>query len=65
MQNYLTGRYQGTKVNNGYSSWSKIIDRAPQRSVLGPLLYNIFLNYLFLYTKEMFFLSEYAVVNHL
>ena len=55
MQNYLTGRYQGTKVNNGYSSWSKIIDRAPQRSVLGPLLSNIFLNYLFLYTKEMFF----------
>ena len=41
LQNCLTGRYQMTKVNNGYSLWYEIIEKVPQRSIIGPLLCNI------------------------
>ena len=64
MENYLTGSFQKTKVNNSYSSWSGITAGVPQGSILGPLLFNIFLNYLLLYPEETF-LSNYADDNTL
>ena len=64
MENYLIGRFQRTKVNNSYSSWSEIIADVPQGSILGPLLFNIFLNDLFLYPQETF-LSNCADDNTL
>ena len=64
MENYLTGRFQRTKVNNSYSSWSEIIAGVPQESILGPLLFNILLNDLFLYPQETY-LSNYADDNTL
>ena len=30
MENYITGRFQRTKVSNSYSSWSKIIAGVPK-----------------------------------
>ena len=41
MENYLTGHFQRTNVNNSYSSWSEIIAGFPQGSILGTLLFNI------------------------
>ena len=58
-ENYLTGHFQRAKVSNSYSSWSKIIAGVPKRSILGPLLFNISLNDLFLYPEETF-LSNYT-----
>ena len=64
MGNYLTGRFQRTKVSNRYSSSSEIIAGVPKESILGPLLFNVFLNDLFLYPEETF-LSKYADDNTL
>ena len=44
VHNYLSNRKQRAKVNSTYSSLLEIIFRVPQRSILGPLLFNIFFN---------------------
>ena len=49
---YLSNRYRRTKINNIFSSWSKIVFGVPQSSVLGPLLFNIYMNHL-LYMNEL------------
>ena len=43
IQNYLANRKQRTKINDSYSPWSDILFGVPQGSILGPLLFNIFL----------------------
>ena len=44
IRSYLKNRKQRTKVGSAYSKWQEIKHGVPQGSILGPLLFNIFLN---------------------
>ena len=54
---YLKNRRQRTKINSAYSCWKEIIFDVPQGSILGPLLFNIFLCDLFYMMSDTDFAS--------
>ena len=43
MESFLSNRQERTKINNAFSRYSEIIFGVPQRSILGPLLFNIYI----------------------
>lgn len=57
MESYLT------KIDDCFSSWEKIINGVPQGSILGPILFNIFINDFF-YTINKASSHSYADDTH-
>jgi len=61
INSYLTDRFQRVRVNASFSSWREITLGVPQGSILGPQLYNINSNDLFLFL--MLEIANYADDN--
>ena len=58
LQSYLSNRKQRTKINDAYSKFCEILFEVPQGSILGPLLFNI-------YICDMFYdINGYDIVSH-
>ena len=61
---YLINKLQCCKMNKSFSKWGKVLNVvphnvAPQGSIFGPLLFNIFLNCIFL-SLQKYDLANYA-----
>ena len=62
MLSYLKNRSHRVSINNNFSTWEEIIVGVRQGSILGSLLFNIFINDIF-YFEDKSYLSSYADDN--
>jgi hypothetical protein len=52
LQSYLENRKQRIKIGSYYTDWDQMCKGVPQRSILGPVLFNVFINDIFLFVQN-------------
>ena len=57
VKSYLANRWQRTKINASYSTWSELEVGVPQGSVFGPDFFNFF-------TNDLFFIIMIDICNY-
>lgn len=58
MKDYLSHRKQQIQVKKTFSNWTSILHRVPRDSIFGPLTFNVFIWYLFLFIPNTDFLPN-------
>ena len=41
---YQQEKWKRVKINTTFNSWTQLLQEVPQRSVLGPMVFNIYIN---------------------
>ena len=62
---YLCNRFQRVKVKTSRSEWAVIKKGIPQGSILGPLLFNVFVNDMFHFMENVIFIIMPMIILYL
>ena len=52
IHSYLNQRWHRTNINTSFSTWKKLLTEISQGSILGPLLFNVYINDLFFILED-------------